>query len=117
MITNNSFPFLDMELSWVGNELDFKAYSKPGQKIKYLDRASTHRDATRKAVPAGVFKRIARLTNAVRTIQSLYPDHYAALEKAGLTPKIVPTLRQVWRLDEQQQKRKEEENDPDKVRK
>ena len=56
MITMNSFLFLDMELSWFNNDLDFKAYSKPGQKIKYLDRASTHRESMRKAVPARVFK-------------------------------------------------------------
>ena len=84
-ITNNSFPFLDMELSWFGNDLDFKAYSKAVQKIKYPDQASMHHESTRKAVPAGVFKRLARLTKvteryAAWSIQSLYPDHYAVLE-------------------------------------
>ena len=52
------------------------------------------------------------------TIQSLYLDHYAALEKSRLTPKIAPTLQQIWKLDKEQQKKKDENDaDPEKARK
>ena len=35
---NEGFPYLDMELYWRGNELQFRVHLKPGQNIKYLTR-------------------------------------------------------------------------------
>ena len=47
------FPYLDMELYWRGNELQFRVHLKPGQNIKYLNKGSAHTQHTFKAIPSG----------------------------------------------------------------
>ena len=88
--TEQSFPYLDMELYWRENELNFRIHLKPNQQLKYLNKGSTHTNATFKAIPNGVLKRLANLTSANpetenKRLNELYPQHALALEKAQLT--------------------------------
>ena len=85
--------FSDIKLLWSKNgKLSFRAYSKPGQKIVYVEIGSTHRRLCLRAIPNGVFKRLTRLTSkdnskiATSTINNLYPDHIEALKKLKLLP-------------------------------
>ena len=56
--------FLDIKLQWSRNgKLSFIAYSKPGQKIVYIEKGSTHRRLCLRAILSGVFKRLRRLTS------------------------------------------------------
>ena len=89
----NSFPFLDLQLFWnTNNELKFKVYMKENQQLKYLNYDSTHTKCCMRAIPYGLFKRLAKLTsinkrNINKKINELYPNHTKALKVAGLTPK------------------------------
>eukprot|EP00957_Ditylum_brightwellii_P045801 3474709-Ditylum_brightwellii.AAC.1 len=58
-----AFPYLDMQLMWKKDDLSFEVYHKKGQQIKYVNQASYHRNAVFKAIPAGVFTRLGRLTS------------------------------------------------------
>ena len=98
------FPYLDMEVFWNNDdELNFKVHMKENQKLKYLNRDSTHRNSCFKAIPWGVFGRLARLTSTTRRalkqkMEDVYPDHYAALKRADLAPKDSPTLKKMLKL-------------------
>ena len=78
--------------------LSFSVYKKPEHKIKYLNKGTTHIGTNLKAIPTGVYKRLARLTskteaNSKKTIDELYSDHTEALAKAGLVrEKKISTL-------------------------
>ena len=90
-----SFPYLDMELYWKQDELNFRIHLKPNQQLKYLNNGSTHTNATFRAIPHGVMKRLANLSSANaetenKRLNELYPKHAAALEKAHL---IKPSLK------------------------
>ena len=96
---SDKLSYLDMYLGWNEDEtgLTFSVYRKPGQRLKYVDNLSCHTPATRRAIPEGVFKRLAKLTswspeNENRTIRDLYPSHAEALEKAALAPESWPTM-------------------------
>ena len=57
------FPYLDMELVWSEQgELQFQVYMKPNQQMKYLNKGSAHTHACFKAIPNGVYQRLAKLT-------------------------------------------------------
>ena len=93
-----SFPYLDMELYWhKEDELKCRVHLKPGQQLKYLNKSSTHRNHTFRAITSSVTKRLAQLTslteeNKDESINKLYPGHAHALESANLAPKKYPTL-------------------------
>ena len=110
-IKTPTFPFLDMKIQWtIHGELSFRAYSKPGQLIQYVDNSSTHRRSCLRAIPQGVLKRLGRLTSndhgqlTERTIDQLYPEHVEALSKANLLPpkEKLPKMKELWRKDKNQ---------------
>ena len=75
-----------------------KNYVKENQKLKYLNSDSTHAKCCLKAIPHGIFGRLAKLTSTSRSkletrIDKLYPNHTNALEIAGLAPKKYPKLK------------------------
>ena len=77
-----------------------KVNIKPNQELKYLNRGSTHTSACFKAIPSGVFGRLAKLTtmtpeNANKPLEELYPKHIEVLRKAELIQGPTPTLKQV----------------------
>ena len=71
---------------------------KENQKLKYSNSDSTHAKCCLKAIPNGIFGRLAKLTSALRknlntTIDELCPNHTKALKIAGLVPKRYPKLK------------------------
>ena len=106
----SAFPYLDMELYWINDELKFRVHLKKGQLLKYLNKGSAHTNACLKAIPSGVLRRLASLTsllpdNANVTMDLLYPDHIAALRKAKLISKNFKfkTLKEQIELNKSQQ--------------
>ncbi len=96
---SKTFPYLDMELYWSeSQQLQFRVHLKPNQQLKYLNKGSTHTNACFKAIPSGVFNRLAKLTtvteeNKNKRLDELYPKHTTILTNAGLvTNKQIPTL-------------------------
>ena len=95
-----SFPYLDLEMYWRDEDLQFRVHLKPNQELKYLNQGSAHTKATFKAIPHGVLRRLTLLTsvnedNKNTTLDELYPKHIEALEKAGLPlPSVYPTLNE-----------------------
>ena len=54
------------------------------------------------AIPSGIFYRLAKLTSRTKNkaqikIDEIYQLHAKALSKAGLYPKIFPTLKEIWK--------------------
>jgi len=96
--TGNFFPYLDTELVWATNgNLQFRVHLKPNQQLKYLNADSIHTKACFKATPSGVYKRLSELTTITETnknlaLDKIYPQHFQALQHAGLVTKKVPTL-------------------------
>ena len=85
------------------NELKFQVHMKPNQKLKYLNRDSTHLPSIFKAIPRGVLLRLSNLTSKSNklentTIDKVYPLHSKALEIAGLAPKKPPTFLELEKL-------------------
>ena len=73
---------------------------KENQKLKYLNKGSCHTHNCLKAIPNGVFKRLAKLTSKSEsklnsTIDSLYPNHAKALQIAELAPSSFPTMKEI----------------------
>jgi len=97
---NDAFPYLDLEMYWRNDELQFRVHLKPNQVLKYLNKDSAHTKATFQAIPHGVLRRLTSLTsvhedNEDTTLDVLYPKHIEALERAGLPlPKVYPTLKE-----------------------
>jgi hypothetical protein len=88
-------------------------YLKPGQQLKYLNNDSPHPNHCFKAITKGVFGRLASITSLpdasrYKSIKDLYPRHFEALDKAGLSPKYIPTLQEVLDLNKGKEKRREE---------
>ena len=77
--TGPAFPYLEVELFWARNtQLHFRVHLKPNQHLKYLNADSTHTKACLRAIPIGVYQRLAKLTTATphnrdRTLEELYP--------------------------------------------
>jgi hypothetical protein len=94
------FPYLDMELFWREEKLNFKVHLKENQVLKYLNEGSTHTSACFKSIPHGVLRRLSILTsitpkNQDKRLNELYPEHTRALEQANLpVPQTYPTLRE-----------------------
>jgi len=102
VVSKDSFPFLDMELFWNGQNLNFCVHLKENQELKYLNKGSAHTNACYIAILEGVLKHLAKLTscnndNKNIKMNALYPKHAEALKKAGLAPNnnIWPTLGEV----------------------
>ena len=102
-----TFPYLDMELFWKeNNSLAFKVHLKPNQQLKYLNKGSTHTSACLRAIPRGVFNRLAKLTTMDETnrdtrLSLLYPHHLQILHDAGLlNNKYIPTLQEQIKYDQ-----------------
>ena len=88
-----------MEFYWKQEKLLTQVHLKENQLLKYLNIDSTHTNACFKAIPYGVTMRLATLTSATdenidKPINEIYPDHAAALSKAGQKPKYL-TLREL----------------------
>eukprot|EP00957_Ditylum_brightwellii_P111982 8539651-Ditylum_brightwellii.AAC.1 len=110
VINKNSFSYLDMQLSWNGEELYFSVYSKKNQTIKYVNKDSCHCNSIFKAVPTGVFTCLGRLTlltesNKHSPILDLYLLHATSLEKANLIPKNIPTMWDVYQQEDDRRRR------------
>ena len=80
--------------------LEYSVYSKPNQQIKYLHKSSNHTNACKKAIPKGVFLRLSKLTSSTplnqdQRLDTLYPAHTAALNKAELAPSTFPKLSEL----------------------
>ena len=99
--TDIVFPYLDMALLWSNNgNLQFSAFCKPNQQLKYLNSTSNHSPATFKAIPHGVALRLALLTtvdesNKDKSISDLHPAHFSALKSAGLCSEPLPSVGDV----------------------
>ena len=70
--------------------------------MKYVSFDPTHTVASCKAIPQGVFQRLAKLTSETDKVQDapinwVYLEHAAALTVAGLKPKVWPTMRSLWK--------------------
>ena len=97
-IATNTLLYLDLEFLWnADGALEFQVHPKPNQKLKYLNTASIHTNATFNAILSGIFYRLAKMTsrtkkNSQMNIDERYQGHAKALSKAGLAPKIYPTL-------------------------
>eukprot|EP00957_Ditylum_brightwellii_P016555 1244462-Ditylum_brightwellii.AAC.1 len=59
VIEETAFLYLNMQLSWRGEELYFSVYSKKHQTIKCINKESCHCNSVFKAVPTGVFTCLA----------------------------------------------------------
>ena len=97
---DDAFPYLDLEMYWRNDELQFRVHLKPNQVLNYLNKDSAHTNATFKAIPHGALRRLTSLTsvhedNENTPLNELYPEHIAALERAGLPlPPVYPTLKE-----------------------
>ena len=72
---------------------------KPKQILKYLNIDSTHTQSCFKAIPKGVYQRLAKPTtvtedNNHKSLKEIYPNHFKALELAKLVPRNIPTLEE-----------------------
>ena len=114
VVAKDEFPFLDMKMSWSPEwGLQFIVFIKKGQQLKYVGKESTHTPGTLRAIPSGVFNRLAKLTSRKPSIQaavvdSIYPAHVNALRKACLASSVFPTMGDLWeKQDEKLEKNKE----------
>ena len=113
-MTKDEFPFMDMTMSWSPErDLQFGVFRKKGQKFKYVVKDSTHTPGTIRAIPSGVFNRLAKLTSRkpyirAALVNTIYPAHANALLKVVLAPSIFPTMGELWgKQNEKLEKNKE----------
>ena len=84
-IATNTFPYLDLEVLWsADSELEYQVHRKPNQQLKYLNKRSTHTNATFNSIPSSIFYRLAKLTsrtkkNTQTKIDERYQGHSKAL--------------------------------------
>ena len=69
--TGELFQYLDMDLYLKQDELNFLIQFKPTQQLKYMNKGSTHTNATCRTIPHGVLK---NLTN--RSSTSTKSEHW-----------------------------------------
>ena len=116
---DKTFPYLDMELHWLTKgELQFQVHLKPNQQLKYLNEGSVHAKACIKAIPEGVYRRLAKLTtvteeNQDKTLDEIHPMHFKALSHAGL---ITAKTKQIPTLTEELLNYKASKSDKDKIK-
>ena len=101
--TSKTFPYLDLEFLWnTDGKLEYQVHQKPNQKLKYLNKVSTHTNSSFNAIPSGIFYRIVKLAsitnkNAQMNVDERYHVHTNALSKSGLAPKIFQNLKEIWK--------------------
>ena len=101
-MTNDEFPFLDMEMSWsLEEDLQFGVFRKNGQQLKDVEKESTHTPGTLCEIPSGVLNRLTKLTSRKPSIhyegiEKIYPDHANTLRKAGLALPNFLTMGYLW---------------------
>ena len=84
IVCNDSFPYLDMEFYWSGEDLLFQVHMDPNQQVKYLNQGNAHRKDVFKAIPSGVMGGLEKLTsrtedNKDMQMDILYPEHAKTL--------------------------------------
>ena len=89
-----------MYFSSYQGRLQFRVHLKDNQELKYLNSGSTHTKCCIRAIPQGVFNRLAKLTsntcaNTNQRMTDLYPIHGRALGAAGILPDEIPRLGDV----------------------
>ena len=66
IVTKDKFPFLDMKMNWSPEgDLQFGAFRKKGQKLKYVRKEITHTPGNLRVIPSGVLNRLAELTSRI----------------------------------------------------
>ena len=61
-IATNTFPYLDLEFLWnADGKLEYQVHRKTNQQLKYLNKGSTHTNATFNAILRGIFYGLANL--------------------------------------------------------
>jgi len=114
--------YLDTELVWATNgNLQFWVHLKPNQQLKYLNADSIHTKACFKAIPSGVYKRLSNLTTITETnknlpLDKIYPQHFQALQHAGLVTEKVPTLTEQLQHNEETKAIKQAEDNSNNER-
>ena len=78
----------------------------PQHFYQYVGKESTHTPGNLRAIPSGVFKRLAKLTSRKPSLNSegvekVYPDHANALRKAGLAPPAFPIMGDLWKTQDE----------------
>ena len=102
-IASNTFPYLDLGFLWITDrELEYQVHRKPSQKLKFLNKGRTHKNAMINKIPSGIFYRLEKIIwrmkkNAQMKIDERYQGHTKTLSKAGLGIKIYRTLRDIWK--------------------
>ena len=121
IVTKDEFPFLDMKMRWTPEgEVHFGVLRKAGHQLKYVGKESTHIPGTLRAIPSGVFNRLAKLTSRKSSLHSegvdkVYPDHVNALCKVGIAPPALRTIGDLWNMqDEKTENENEKESDVNK---
>jgi hypothetical protein len=86
--TNQSFPYLDMEMYWNSRgQLLFRVHLKNNQQLLYLNCGSYHTLSCYRATVSGVLGWLAKLTSATAAnlgcpMHQLYPERAKALQHA-----------------------------------
>eukprot|EP00957_Ditylum_brightwellii_P039972 3026012-Ditylum_brightwellii.AAC.1 len=63
IINDHLFPFLNIQMDWKDNTLTFSIYAKLNHTIKYVGNTSCHCPSVFKAIIAGAFTQLDRLTS------------------------------------------------------
>jgi len=87
------------------------------KKLKYINAESCHPSKCFKSIPNGVLKQLSKLASSSRTtlnsrLDTLYPAHAKALQKAKLAPSRFPKLIEILRkieINKTRKRRKEED--------
>eukprot|EP00957_Ditylum_brightwellii_P066000 5005176-Ditylum_brightwellii.AAC.1 len=62
VITEDAFPYLGMQMSWMSDNLHFLVYSKENQTIKHMNKEGCYRQSVFKAILPSVFVCLDGLT-------------------------------------------------------
>ena len=95
-----------MKMSWYPEgDLQFGVFREKGQQLKYVGKGSTHTPGNLRAIPSGVLNRLTKLTSRkpplhYEEVEKNYPDHTNALCEAGLAPTNFPTMRYLWKIQD-----------------
>lgn len=92
-------------------------YNKLNQRLKYLNKGSTHKSTVFYTIPKGVFYQLVSLTtfnnlNKDKMVDELYPIHTKTLRNAGLIHNEFPILSQcLQKASADEEAIKEDNND------
>ena len=85
-ITRDTFRYLDLEFSWnADRELEFQIHRKENQKFKYLNKRSTHINATFNGILSGNINGLAKLTSRTKKSAQMRID-----KKTKDIPRLYP---------------------------